>query len=114
MVPLYSSFSFSLNNRACQQLAKLPSDVKEAVPELYYLPEIFVNGTGLDLGRPQSTGKPLGDVELPPWARGDPWLFVRRHREALENEHVSLRLHRWIDLVFGCRQRNSSRLLLVF
>ena len=23
MVPLYSSFSFSLNNRACQQLAKL-------------------------------------------------------------------------------------------
>lgn len=79
--------------------------MKEAIPELYFLPELFINATGLDLGRLQSTGKPLGDVELPPWARGDPWEFVRRHREALESEHVSRRLHKWIDLVFGCRQR---------
>lgn len=82
-----------------------PGDVKEAIPELYFLPELLVNATGLDLGRPQSTGTPLSDVELPPWAHGDPWEFVRRHREALESEHVSLRLHAWIDLVFGCRQR---------
>lgn len=82
-----------------------PGDVKEAIPELYYLPEMLVNGTGLDLGRPQCADKPLGDVELPRWAKGDPWEFVRRHREALESEHVSLRLHKWIDLVFGCRQR---------
>lgn len=66
---------------------------------------MLVNGTGLDLGRPQCSDKPLGDVELPPWAHGDPWEFVRRHREALESEHVSLRLHKWIDLVFGSRQR---------
>ena len=79
--------------------------MKEAIPELYLLPELLVNATGLDLGRPQSTGTPLSDVELPPWAHGDPWEFVRRHREALESEHVSLRLHAWIDLVFGCRQR---------
>lgn len=79
--------------------------MKEAIPELYFLPELLVNATGLDLGRPQSTGTPLSDVELPPWAHGDPWEFVRRHREALESEHVSLRLHAWIDLVFGCRQR---------
>ncbi|CAN0185716.1 unnamed protein product [Ectocarpus sp. 12 AP-2014] len=81
-----------------------PGDVKEAIPELYYLPELFVNATGFDLGCTQATGKPVGDVELPRWAHGDPWEFVRRHREALESEHVSLRLHRWIDLVFGCRQ----------
>ena len=82
-----------------------PGDVKEAIPELYFLPELLVNANGLDLGCPQSTGMPLSDVELPPWAHGDPWEFVRRHREALESEHVSLRLHAWIDLVFGCRQR---------
>lgn len=79
--------------------------MKEAIPELYYLPELFVNATGFDLGCTQATGKPVGDVELPRWAHGDPWEFVRRHREALESEHVSLRLHRWIDLVFGCKQR---------
>lgn len=89
---------------AYRSCTRNPGDVKEAIPELYYLPELFVNATGFDLGRPQSTGKPIGDVELPPWARGDPWEFVRRHREALESEYVSLRLHRWIDLVFGCRQ----------
>lgn len=90
---------------AYRSCTRNPGDVKEAIPELYYLPELFVNATGFDLGRPQSTGEPIGDVELPPWARGDPWEFVRRHREALESEHVSLRLHQWIDLVFGCRQR---------
>lgn len=89
---------------AYRSCTRNPGDVKEAIPELYYLPELFVNSTGFDLGRPQSTGEPIGDVELPPWAHGDPWEFVRRHREALESEYVSLRLHRWIDLVFGCRQ----------
>ncbi|CAM9097183.1 unnamed protein product [Hapterophycus canaliculatus] len=88
--------------RSC---ARNPGDVKEAIPELYYLPELFVNASGFDLGCPQTTKRPVGDVELPPWALGDPWEFVRRHREALESEHVSLRLHQWIDLVFGCRQR---------
>ncbi|CAM9116037.1 unnamed protein product [Scytosiphon promiscuus] len=88
-----------------QSCARNPGDVKEAIPELYYLPELLVNATGFDLGCPQATNKPVGDVELPPWACGDPWEFVRRHREALESEHVSLRLHQWIDLVFGCRQR---------
>lgn len=90
---------------AYRSCTRNPGDVKEAIPELYYLPELLVNGNGLDLGCPQSTGKPLGDVELPRWAKGDPWEFIRRHREALESEYVSARLHRWIDLVFGCRQR---------
>ena len=45
----------------------------------------------------------MGDVELPPWARGSPELFVRRMRDALESEHVSRHLHLWIDLIF-CRK----------
>ena len=47
-------------------------------------------------------GVALGDVELPPWARGSPDAFVRLQREALECDFVSERLHQWIDLVFGC------------
>ena len=50
----------------------------------------------------------LGDVVLPPWARGSSRRFVRLHREALECPYVSERLHLWIDLVFGYRQRGDN------
>ena len=46
-------------------------------------------------------GTKVEGVRLPPWARGDATYFVRCHREALESEHVSMALHRWVDLVFG-------------
>ena len=46
----------------------------------------------------------MDDVKLPPWA-ADAHDFVFQHRLALESDYVSSNLHRWIDLVFGCRQR---------
>ena len=51
-------------------------------------------------GDPQD-GSELGSVELPPWANGSAHEFVRLHREALECDFVSERLHAWIDLIFG-------------
>ncbi|KAG4392236.1 hypothetical protein GLYMA_04G096100v4 [Glycine max] len=52
-------------------------------------------------------GEPIGDVCLPPWAKGSPEEFIRRNREALESEYVSSNLHHWIDLVFGYKQRGK-------
>ena len=38
----------------------------------------------------------VNDVELPPWARQSPELFVRVMKEALESDFVSAHLHQWI------------------
>ncbi len=45
-------------------------------------------------------------MELPPWA-SDAYDFVHKCREALECDFVSDRLHLWIDLVFGYKQRGK-------
>ncbi|KAF8380392.1 hypothetical protein HHK36_027877 [Tetracentron sinense] len=75
------------------------SDVKELVPELFYIPEILTNENSIDLGTTQLGGK-LESVGLPPWAE-NPVDFMHKHRMALESEHVSAHLHEWIDLIFG-------------
>ncbi|GBP47766.1 WD repeat and FYVE domain-containing protein 3 [Eumeta japonica] len=82
------------------------ADVKELIPEFFYLPEFLVNSNNFDLGCKQS-GVALGDIVLPPWARGDPREFIRVHRAALESDYVSHRLHHWIDLVFGYKQQGQ-------
>ncbi|GFS12293.1 WD repeat and FYVE domain-containing protein 3 [Elysia marginata] len=79
------------------------ADVKELIPEFYYLPDFLLNKNNFDLGSKQN-GVALGDVILPPWAKGDPREFIRMHRQALECDYVSAHLHEWIDLIFGYKQ----------
>ncbi|XP_020572505.1 protein SPIRRIG [Phalaenopsis equestris] len=83
------------------------SDVKELIPEFFYLPEFLENRFNLDFGEKQS-GEKVGDVILPPWAKGSPREFIRKHREALESDYVSENLHNWIDLIFGYKQRGKA------
>ncbi|KAL7172471.1 hypothetical protein ACSBR2_032039 [Camellia fascicularis] len=83
------------------------SDVKELIPEFFYMPEFLENQFNLDLGEKQS-GEKVGGVVLPPWAKGSAREFIRRHREALESDYVSENLHCWIDLIFGYKQRGKA------
>ncbi|XP_054153239.1 neurobeachin-like isoform X2 [Oppia nitens] len=75
-------------------------NVKELIPEFFYLPEIFNNNHILD------------DVELPVWAES-PEHFIRLHRMALESDLVSCQLHQWIDLIFGYKQRGPEAIRAV-
>uniref|UniRef100_A0A8C9ZXE1 Neurobeachin n=1 Tax=Sander lucioperca TaxID=283035 RepID=A0A8C9ZXE1_SANLU len=90
------------------------ADVKELIPEFYYLPEMFVNSNEYELGV-RDDGVSVCDVELPAWAK-KPEDFVRINRMALESEFVSCQLHQWIDLIFGYKQRGPEavRALNVF
>ena len=98
---LFSSMKSSWSN--CQRDT---SDVKELIPEFYYLPEMFVNSNGYRLGR-LDDGVKVSDVELPAWAN-TPEEFVRINRQALESEFVSCQMHQWIDLIFGYKQRGPE------
>ncbi|XP_021499136.2 WD repeat- and FYVE domain-containing protein 4 isoform X2 [Meriones unguiculatus] len=83
------------------------SDVRELTPEFFYLPEFLTNCNAVEFGCMQD-GTTMGDVQLPPWADGDPRKFISLHRQALESDFVSSSLHHWIDLIFGYKQQGPA------
>ncbi|KAM4709985.1 lipopolysaccharide-responsive and beige-like anchor protein [Discoglossus pictus] len=106
--------TFSSVSRAWRNSQRDTSDIKELIPEFYYLPEMFINSNNYSLGV-MDEGTVVSDVELPPWAK-TPEEFVRINRLALESEFVSCQLHQWIDLIFGYKQQGPEavRALNVF
>ncbi|XP_037545772.1 lipopolysaccharide-responsive and beige-like anchor protein [Nematolebias whitei] len=106
--------TFSSLSRAWRNCQRDTSDVKELIPEFFYLPEMFVNANSYNLGVMED-GTVVSDVELPPWAK-NPEEFVQINRQALESEFVSCQLHQWIDLIFGYKQQGpeAARALNVF
>ncbi|XP_052080874.1 neurobeachin-like protein 1 isoform X2 [Mytilus californianus] len=90
-----------------KMLMENPNDVKELIPEFFYLPEFLVNENGFDLGKLQITREQVNDVKLPKWAES-PEDFVHKNMLALESEYVSENLHNWIDLIFGYKQKGPA------
>ncbi|XP_063958609.1 lysosomal-trafficking regulator-like isoform X1 [Lytechinus pictus] len=82
------------------------TDVKELIPEFFFLPEFLLNNQGYDFGFRQS-GEAVHNVILPPWAKDDARLFVQIMKQALESTYVSQKLHSWVDLVFGYKQHGQ-------
>ncbi len=76
-------------------------------PPQYKLSELFTNRNEYDLGKLSESDQRIDDVVLPPWAK-TPEDFVRINRLALESEIVSSQLHKWIDLIFGYKQRGPE------
>ncbi|XP_068440668.1 neurobeachin isoform X1 [Clinocottus analis] len=106
--------TFSAVVRSWRNCQRDTHDVKELIPEFYYLPEMFVNSNGYHLGMREGRTM-VCDVDLPAWAK-KPEDLVRINRMALESEFVSCQLHQWIDLIFGYKQRGPEavRALNVF
>ena len=111
----YQGGSFDIPDRTFSDLRntwKLASqmsmtDVKELIPEFFYLPEFLLNKTNFELGTRQDK-QVVHHVKLPPWAMNDPRLFVLVHRQALESSFVSKHLHKWIDMIFGYKQTGKA------
>jgi hypothetical protein len=114
------------------------SDMKELVPEFFTLPEMFLNTNNFPLGTTQTGRQIADVavstyfrtslamkvttlcinthpcciiailLQLPRWAKGSAYEFVRVHRLALESEYVSQNLHHWVDQIFGYKQRGPE------
>ena len=83
------------------------AEVKELTPEWYCNPSFLRNENMFKLGTSQD-GEVMGDVALPPWAKGSPEKFVEVMRAALESDICSEMLSDWIDLVFGRKQQGHE------
>eukprot|EP00934_Nitzschia_sp_Nitz4_P008655 Nitzschia sp. Nitz4//scaffold12_size214221//49825//58278//NITZ4_001488-RA/size214221-processed-gene-0.150-mRNA-1//-1//CDS//3329534984//8645//frame0 len=83
------------------------AEVKELTPEWYCNPAFLKNVNKFKLGTSQD-GELLGDVALPPWAKGSPERFVEVMRNALESDICSGMLPDWIDLIFGRKQQGPE------
>lgn len=66
--------------RSCQRDSH---DVKELIPELFFLPELFRNDNEYELGI-RDNGDVMGDVKMPPWANS-PEHFISVHRQVLQS-----------------------------
>ncbi|KAI6657447.1 Protein FAN [Oopsacas minuta] len=103
----YANRMFHSINETWQHALTGPSDVRELIPEFYLSPgDFLLNDAQLELGV-RDSGTKVNDVQLPPWAN-NARDFTAKLREALESEHVTSRLHFWIDLVFGYKQRGEE------
>ena len=87
------------------------TDLRELIPEFFYLPEMFLNINKLNMG--QKENKELVDDVFTP-CNNNPYDFVLTLREVLEGDTVSMNIQKWIDLIFGYTADSSFYPLAIF
>ena len=81
------------------------TDVRELIPEFYFLPEMFINLNKINFGKDENISE---DFEYPKWSKNNPSLFIIKNRLALESDFVSENLCDWVDLIFGYKQKGEE------
>ena len=80
-------------------------DVRELIPEFFFLPEMFRNINKLNMGKLEN-GKEVNDVTTP--CHNNPYDFIMTMKSCLENNIISYSLQNWIDLVFGYKAKGKD------
>jgi hypothetical protein len=99
---IFYSYCGSWNNAISS-----PTDLRELVPEVYTLPEMFINQNNYEYGTTQDKVV-VDNVLLPKWAEQNPYKFVGEIRKQLESRYVSENINNWIDLIYGYKQRGKD------
>ena len=80
------------------------TDVRELIPEFYYLPEMFININNINFGDVPN----IHGITLPKWSHNNPYKFTAKNRLALESDYVSSKINNWIDLIYGFKQKGKE------
>ena len=104
---LFNSLS---NSFECALTQK--SDLRELIPEFFCLPEMFYNLNNLNLGEVMDEKTKenvlVNNIEMPPWAKGDAYIFIKKHRELLESVEISEKINDWFNIIFGSKQKGKA------
>ena len=104
---LFNSLSNSFECAITQK-----SDLRELIPEFFCLPEMFYNLNNLNLGEvvddKTKESVLVNNIELPPWASGDAYIFIKKHRELLESVEISEKINDWFNIIFGSKQKGKA------
>ena len=95
---LFCSIKNSFKNASTQT-----TDIRELIPEFFYLPEMFINLNKLKLGDEQTE---VNNVETP--CKSNPYEFTMLMAKILESKEVSNDLNGWIDLIFGIKAKDEE------
>ena len=87
-----------------EYLSQLQEKYQELIPDLFNIPEIYVNINKFDLGL-NSEKKNIDNVIIPSWGKHSPILFCKILKKSIETQYVSTNINNWIDLIFGYKQK---------
>ena len=97
------------NSFVCSSTQK--SDLRELIPEIFSLPELFKNNNNFNFGNAFNIKNKkierVQNVTLPNWCDNE-YSFIYKFRLSLESKFVSLKLNNWFDLIFGYYQKNEK------
>lgn len=84
-------------------------DNRELVPEMFSMPELFLNANCYFMGKNSSNFKLVDDINLPEYASNNPIYMVYINRFYLEDKTISDNLTYWIDNIFGENQLKKNK-----
>ena len=87
-----------------KEICGMKEKYQESIPFLITLPELFMNFNKFNFGKTQGSTCLVNDFELPNWSKEDPRKFILIMKKLFETKNVNLKLHKWIDLIFGVAQ----------
>ena len=86
------------------EICGMKEKYQESIPSLMTLPEIYINNNKYNFGKRQGSSIFVNDFELPNWSKDDPRKFSLVIKRIFENKNISIKLNKWIDIIFGVGQ----------